>query len=80
MLTRAVAFKSEARFDNATQTSVVNHLPSSDRIEFTIELAAAWVELAGTSVAERHAVVLANYPNRDGRVGNGVDSTRPPEQ
>ena len=78
VLTRAVAFKSEARFDDATQTSVVKHLPSSDRIEFTIELAAAWVDLAGTRVAERRiAVVLANYPNRDGRVGNGVGLDTP---
>ena len=78
VLTRAVAFKSEARFDDATQTTVVKHLPSSDRIEFAIDLAASWVDLAGMRVAERRiAVVLANYPNRDGRVGNGVGLDTP---
>ena len=37
------------------------------------ELAAAWARLAGLPAAERKvAIVLANYPNRDGRIANGV--------
>ncbi len=78
VLTRAVAFKSEAKFDDATQTSVVKHLPSSDRVDFVADLAAAWARLARTPAAERRiALVLANYPNRDGRIGNGVGLDTP---
>ncbi|MGB0632908.1 MAG: cobaltochelatase subunit CobN, partial [Alphaproteobacteria bacterium] len=78
VLARAVAFKSEARFDDATQTAVVKHLPREDRIDFAAELAAAWAALARKPVADRRiAVVLANYPNRDGRIGNGVGLDTP---
>ncbi|MBI05270.1 MAG: cobaltochelatase subunit CobN [Pelagibacteraceae bacterium] len=78
VLTRAVAFKSEARFDAATQAAIVKHLPSLDRIDFVAELAAAWIRLARTPPPERRiALVLANYPNRDGRLGNGVGLDTP---
>ena len=78
VLSRAVAFKSEARFDAATQTSVVKHLPSDDRVAFVADLAAAWAKLRGTPAKDRRiALVLANYPNRDGRIGNGVGLDTP---
>jgi len=78
VLSRAVAFKSEARFDEATQTAVVKHLPSENRIAFVADLAAAWAKLRHTPVPDRRiALVLANYPNRDGRIGNGVGLDTP---
>ena len=78
VLSRAVAFKSEARFDKDTQTAVVKHLPAPDRIDFVADLATAWVKLSSTPAADRRiAVVLANYPNRDGRIGNGVGLDTP---
>ena len=78
VLSRAVAFKSEARFDDATQTSVVKHLPSDDRVAFVADLAAAWAKLRRTRASDRRiALVLANYPNRDGRIGNGVGLDTP---
>ena len=78
VLSRAVAFKSEARFDQATQTSVVKHLPSEDRVAFVADLAAAWAKLRRTNAPDRRiALVLANYPNRDGRIGNGVGLDTP---
>ena len=78
VLTRAVAFKTEARFDDATQTAVVRHMPEAGRIGFAADLAAAWAALARKAPAERRiALVLANYPNRDGRIGNGVGLDTP---
>tara|TARA_B100000676_G_scaffold311358_1_gene380947 strand:- start:1364 stop:5104 length:3741 start_codon:yes stop_codon:yes gene_type:complete len=78
VLSRAVAFKSEARFDDDTQTAVVEHLPAPDRIDFAADLATAWAKLADTPAVDRRiAVVLANYPNRDGRIGNGVGLDTP---
>ena len=78
VLSRAVAFKSEARFDDATQTAVVKHLPLDNRIAFVADLAAAWAKLRHTPVSDRRvALVLANYPNRDGRIGNGVGLDTP---
>ena len=73
VLTRAVAFKSKSRFDPRTETDIVGFAPVADRVRFTAELAAAWVRLARLPAAERKvAIVLANYPNRDGRIANGV--------
>ena len=78
VLTRAVSFKAEARYDDATQSSIVAYDPVDDRIEFVAALAAAWVRLAATPPADRRVgLVMANYPNRDGRMGNGVGLDSP---
>ena len=78
ILTRAVAFKTEARFDEATEAPMVVSEPNKERCRFVAALAAAWVRLARAAPAERRiALVLANYPNRDGRIGNGVGLDTP---
>ncbi|WP_193370258.1 cobaltochelatase subunit CobN [Pelagibius marinus] len=78
VLSRAVSFKGEARWDPATQTSVVAYEPLADRIDFVAALAANWLRLRRLPAAKRRlAVVLANYPNRDGRLGNGVGLDTP---
>ena len=78
VLSRAVSFKSEARFDTATQCPLVAYEPQPDRIDFVAKLAANWLDLARTPNAGRRvAIVLANYPNRDGRMGNGVGLDTP---
>ena len=78
ILSRAVSFKGEARFDESTQCSLVAYEPVPDRIEFVARLAASWLRLGRTPVEQRRlAVILANYPNRDGRLGNGVGLDTP---
>jgi cobaltochelatase CobN len=78
ILTRAVAFKSAARFDQATECDVVEHVPVADRVGFVGDLAANWLRLRHTPVSERRvALVLANYPTKDGRLGNGVGLDTP---
>ena len=78
ILARAVSFKAEARYDPATEAPVVTYRPVPDRIDFTVALARNWARLAETPATERHiAVILANYPNRDGRIGNGVGLDTP---
>ena len=73
LLTRAVSFKGSARRDDISEIDIVTYEPVADRIAFTARLAANWARLAGTATAERNvALILANYPNRDGRIGNGV--------
>jgi len=78
LLTRAVSFKAEARFDPLTESPLIRYASVPDRIDFVAALAAAWAGLRRKLVAERRiAVLLANYPNRDGRVGNGVGLDTP---
>ena len=54
------------------------YAPRPDRVEFSAALAQAWIALAATPARERRiGIVLANYPNRDGRLGNGVGLDTP---
>ncbi len=72
------AFKAEAWDDPATECRIAAHRGHGERIARAARLAAAWVRLGETPVAERRvALVLANYPNRDGRLANGVGLDTP---
>jgi cobaltochelatase CobN len=78
VLTRAVSFKSKARFDERVEANLVSHEPDAGRMRFVAELAANWAKLRATEPADRRvALVMANYPNRDGRLGNGVGLDTP---
>jgi cobaltochelatase CobN len=78
LLTRAVSFKGEALTDEATQATIARYAPAPDRIAWVARLAAAWVALARTPPGERRvAIILANYPSRDGRLANGVGLDTP---
>ncbi len=78
VLAGAVSFKTEARYDPEVEASVVTYAPVADRIGHAARLAAGWARLAGTPAAERRvALILANYPNRDGRMANGVGLDTP---
>lgn len=73
ILTRAVSFKAELRRHAATESWVLAYRPVADRVDFVVKLAANWARLRNAAPAERRvAMVLANYPNRDGRIANGV--------
>ncbi len=78
LLSRAVSFKSETRFDPATEAPIVAYTTVADRVAFVAAMAANWIRLRRTPDSERRiAIVLANYPNRDGRIGNGVGLDTP---
>ncbi len=78
VLSRAVSFKSAKQFDAAVEANIVTHEPHENRVDFVAQLAANWVRLKRKSPEERRvALILANYPNRDGRLGNGVGLDTP---
>lgn len=78
IISRAVSFKSVQTWNEALETEVVGYEPVSDRIDFVATLAANWLKLRQTEVSERRvALILANYPNRDGRLANGVGLDTP---
>ncbi|MBC7905246.1 MAG: cobaltochelatase subunit CobN [Rhodospirillaceae bacterium] len=77
VLARAISFKAATR-DEATQCDIARHAPVPDRIAFVAELAARWAKLRRKASADRRVgIILANYPNRDGRLGNGVGLDTP---
>ncbi len=78
IFSRAVSFKEAETRDPVTEADVVRYRPVSDRVEFVADLARAWLRLRRTAVGDRKiAFVLANYPNKDGRLGNGVGLDTP---
>ncbi|MEM8648857.1 MAG: cobaltochelatase subunit CobN, partial [Pseudomonadota bacterium] len=78
VLSRAISFKGEAFFDDATQCPIATYRAQGDRVDFVAQLAANWARLRTTPEAERKvALILANYPNKDGRLANGVGLDTP---
>ncbi|MEJ8474367.1 cobaltochelatase subunit CobN [Roseibium algae] len=78
LLTRAISFKEEDRFEEATQSTPVRFVPVPDRVSFVAQLAANWARLSHVPVQHKKtALILANYPNKDGRLANGVGLDTP---
>ncbi|QIE46921.1 cobaltochelatase subunit CobN [Pseudohalocynthiibacter aestuariivivens] len=78
ILSRAVSFKGEAFYDEATECPIATYRAQGDRVAFVAALAANWARLRTTPEDERKvALVLANYPNKDGRLANGVGLDTP---
>lgn len=78
VFSRAVAFKAEPARDPLTEAEVRKLVPDPNRCAFVAAQAAALARLRRTPAHERRiALVLANYPNRDGRVANGVGLDTP---
>ncbi|MBI5128002.1 MAG: cobaltochelatase subunit CobN [Rhodopseudomonas palustris] len=72
----AVAFKQRSGDDGEYAPTV--YQPLDDRIDAAADLAKAWVRLRRLPIRKRRiSIVLANYPNRDGRLGNGVGLDTP---
>jgi cobaltochelatase CobN len=75
---RAVSFKATQNRHPTLETDVVGYEAVGDRIHFTADLAANWVRLRQIKAGDRRiALILANYPTRDGRLANGVGLDTP---
>src|ERR1700733_4709299 len=72
----AIAFKERGESDVGFAPTTFR--PLADRVAATADLARAWVRLRRTPRQQRRvAIVLANYPGRDGRLANGVGLDTP---
>ncbi|MDR6712421.1 cobaltochelatase CobN [Pseudomonas hunanensis] len=78
IITRPISFKDLAWRSERSQADVVCYRAHPERMDFVAELARRWVELARLPNGQKRvALVLANYPTRDGRIGNGVGLDTP---
>ncbi|HJT78583.1 MAG TPA: cobaltochelatase subunit CobN, partial [Gemmataceae bacterium] len=78
IITTAVSFKNTLTHDPALQTEVVRYQPRQDRIDHVAGLARNWARLRHTPSAEKRvAILLANYPSKNARVGNAVGLDTP---
>ncbi|MDP1732614.1 MAG: cobaltochelatase subunit CobN [Devosia sp.] len=73
-----VGHKEESVWHAATECPLSAYAPDHAGIRHAVALAANWSRLRSTPRADRRiAIVLANYPIRDGRLANGVGYDAP---
>ncbi len=78
VLARAVSFKQSAKRDLLTQTQITTAKPSLERVKWSVQLIKNWIKLQDTPVQKRRiALVLAHYPTKQSRIGNGVGLDTP---
>jgi cobaltochelatase CobN len=78
VITRAVSFKTQSWYSQRCEISVVGYELHAERAQFVVELAQRYSRLANKPNAEKRiALILANYPTKDGRIGNGVGLDTP---
>ena len=75
---RAISFKADSQWHGRTYCRIVTHQPIPDRVNFVADLAANWLRLRQTPARDRRvAIILANYPDKAGRIANGVGYDTP---
>ncbi|WP_332701119.1 cobaltochelatase subunit CobN, partial [Devosia sp.] len=73
-----VGHKADAVWHDRCQVPLTAYTPDAPGITRAVSLAANWSRLRSTPSADRRiAIVLANYPIRDGRLANGVGYDAP---
>jgi len=78
IITRAISFKGLAYRCPHTEVDVVRYQPDAQRVAFVAELSRRWCRLRALRNDEKRlALVLANYPASEGRIGNGVGLDTP---
>ena len=78
IMSRAISFKADSLWHEGTQCRILTYREVPDRVDFVADLAANWARLRHVPVSTRKvAIILANYPNKDGRIANGVGYDTP---
>jgi cobaltochelatase CobN len=76
--TRIGAFKESPASSERLASALPRYEPAIERLEWIAELASRWIRLRRTPPGKRRvALILANYPNRNSRVANGVGLDTP---
>ncbi|WP_434570975.1 cobaltochelatase subunit CobN [Pseudomonas sp. Z3-6] len=78
IISRPISFKDLAWRSERSQSDVVCYRAAPERMDFVAALAQRWTTLARLPNGQKRvALILANYPTRDGRIGNGVGLDTP---
>ena len=78
IISRVISFKAVENWNPTLETNVVRYVAVKNRIKLVAELAKNWINLKQKPPAKRRiAIILANYPCRDGRLANGVGLDTP---
>ena len=78
VLSTVAGFKEVSQNHRELEYQAKSMVSDPVQIRHVAELASNWVRLRKVSNAEKRvAIILANYPNRDSRIGNGVGLDTP---
>jgi cobaltochelatase CobN len=78
IITRAISFKEQLSWHSQLETDIVIYQPNQNRVDFVADTTRNWLKLKNTAPDSRKiALILANYPTRDGRIANGVGLDTP---
>lgn len=78
IISRNISFKTQRDYSEQCQSPLIRYALHTERAEFTAALASRWCALGAKQNSEKRiALILANYPTRDGRIGNGVGLDTP---
>jgi cobaltochelatase CobN len=78
VITKAISVKSVESQNQTLETDIIVYEPILDRVDFVADLTQNWIKLQTTPKSERKiALILANYPNKNGRIANGVGLDTP---
>jgi cobaltochelatase CobN len=78
IITRAISFKSVLTRHPKLETEIVIYQPVQHRIDFVADLTQNYRQLSSLpNSSKKIAIILPNYPNKDGRIANGVGLDTP---
>lgn len=78
LITRAISFKELQQRSDKTQSDIIGYKLAADRAQFVVELGKRWAQLSQFANSQKRvALILANYPTKEGRIGNGVGLDTP---
>lgn len=78
IISRAITFKESKTYSESCQVDQVTYTLHEERGIFVANLAKAWISLRIKSNSEKRiGLILANYPTKEGRIGNGVGLDTP---
>ena len=75
---RAVGFKAPPKRDEMTEAMVTGYDAHHERCRYVAMLAKGWIRLGEVSNSDKKlGIIMANYPNKDSRLANGVGLDTP---
>ena len=78
VLSTVVGFKEFSKIHRELEFQAKAMVPDREQIRHVAKLSKNWAELRKTPNSEKRvAIIFANYPNRDSRIGNGVGLDTP---
>jgi len=78
IISRAIAFKTSSHYSQQGEIALVRYQLHRERAEWIAQLSRAYLQLSEKANGQKRiALILANYPTQEGRIGNGVGLDTP---